>query len=87
MMNEKELLTQLEQMRNSTCEAIKRLEVPAFYRKNLEALEYAIQIIKEHRKSATKIRQLQRSLRARQKRYIRAWNCHAVPPKHSTNAV
>lgn len=82
-MKEKELLKYLEQMRASTGEAVKLLNPPSSYAKNFEALEDAIQIIKEHRKSTAKIRQLQRSLRAKQKRPIRAWNCHAVPPKHS----
>lgn len=80
-MKEKDILSQLEEMRVRTEEAIKWLEVPAFCRKNLEALENAIQIIKEYRKSATKIRQLQRSLRAKRNRSVRAWNGHASYPQ------
>ena len=64
-MTKKELLDQLEQMRNSTQEAIKWLDMPPSYGKNLEALEAAIQVVKERRKSSAKIRQLERSLRAR----------------------
>lgn len=70
-MTEKELLNQLEQMRNSTQEAIKWLDMPPSYCKNLEALKDAIQMVKEHRKSSAKIRQLKRSLRARDDRSIR----------------
>ena len=64
-MTKKELLDQLEQMRNSTQEAIKWLDMPPSYGKNLEALEEAIQIVKECRRSSAKIRQLKRSLRTR----------------------
>ncbi len=64
-MTKKELLDHLEQMRNSTQEAIKWLDMPPSYGKNLEALEAAIQVVKERRKSSAKIRQLERSLRAR----------------------
>lgn len=39
-MKKKELLRQLEQMRDSTREAIKWLDMPSFYGKNLEALEH-----------------------------------------------
>ncbi len=71
MMKEKELLAQLEEMRESTKEAIKRLDMPPVCRKNLDALESAIQAIKEHRKSDAKIRQLKRSLRAKDNRFVR----------------
>ena len=81
-MNEKEILNRLEQLRDSTQEAIKWLDIPSGYRKNVEALDGAIQLIKEHRKSNAKIRQLQRSLRARQNRAIRAWRGYTVPSKH-----
>ena len=70
-MTEKELLNQLEQMRDSTQEAIKWLDMPPSYGRNLEALEDAIQMVKEHRKSSAKIRQLKRSLRTRNDRFIR----------------
>lgn len=70
-MKEKEILSQLEQMRDSIREAIKWLDMPPAYGKNLEALEEAIRIVKEHRKAAAKIRQLKRSLQARQKRSVR----------------
>jgi len=70
-MTKKELLDQLEQMRNSTQEAIKWLDMPPSYGKNLEALEAAIQMVKEHRHSSVKIRQLKRSLRTRNDRFIR----------------
>ena len=70
-MTKKELLDHLEQMRNSTQEAIKWLDMPPSYGKNLEALEAAIQVVKERRKSSAKIRQLKRSLRARDDRFIR----------------
>ena len=70
-MTEKELLNQLKQMRDSTQEAIKWLDMPPSYGRNLEALEDAIQMVKEHRKSSAKIRQLKRSLRARDDRFIR----------------
>ena len=58
-------------MRDSTQEAIKWLDMPPSYGRNLEALEDAIQMVKEHRKSSAKIRQLKRSLRARDDRFIR----------------
>ena len=64
-MKEKDLLEQLKQMRDSMQEAIKWLDMPPSYGKNLEALEAAIQVVKERRKSSAKIRQLERSLRAR----------------------
>ena len=64
-MTKKELLNHLEQMRNSTQEAIKWLDMPPSYGKNLEALEEVIQMVKECRRSSTKIRQLKRSLRTR----------------------
>ena len=70
-MTKKELLNQLKQMRDSTQEAIKWLDMPPSYGRNLEALEDAIQMVKEHRKSSAKIRQLKRSLRARDDRFIR----------------
>ena len=70
-MTEKELLAQLELMRESTKEAIRWLDMPPVCRKNLDALESAIQAIKEHRKSDAKIRQLKRSLRARDNRSVR----------------
>ena len=76
-MKEKEILTQLDQMRNIMREKIKLLDMPLSYGRNLEALEYAIQIVKEHRKSTTKIRQLQRSLKAKHNRSIRSWNSYA----------
>lgn len=76
-MKEKELLTQLDQMRNIMREKIKLLDMPLSYGRNLEALENAIQIVKEHRKSTTKIRQLQRSLKAKQNRSVRSWNSYA----------
>ena len=64
-MKEKDLLEQLKQMRDSTQEAIKWLDMPPSYGKNLEALEEVIQMVKECRRSSTKIRQLKRSLRTR----------------------
>ena len=67
-MTEKEILSRLEQLRDSTQEAIKWLDMPSGYRKNVEALDGAIQIIKEHRKAAAKIWQLKRSLNAQQER-------------------
>ena len=70
-MTEKELLNQLEQMRDSTQETIKWLDMPSSYGRNLEALEDAIQMVKEYRRSNAKIRQLKRSLRARDDRSIR----------------
>ena len=70
-MKEKDLLEQLKQMRDSTQEAIKWLDMPPSYGKNLEDLEAAIQVVKERRKSSTKIRQLERSLRTRNDRFIR----------------
>lgn len=70
-MNEKEILRRLEQLRDSTQEAIKWLDMPSGYRKNVEALDGAIQLIKEHRKSNAKIRQLKRSIRVRNDRTIR----------------
>ena len=70
-MTEKELLNQLKQMRDSTQEAIKWLDMPPYYGRNLEALEDAIQMVKEHRRSNAKIRQLKRSLQARDDRFIR----------------
>ena len=70
-MKEKDILEQLEDMRESTKEAINRLNLPPVYRKNLDALEGAIQAIKEHRKSGAKIRQLKRSLRAKDNRSVR----------------
>ena len=51
-MNEKEILSWLEQLRDSKQEAIRWLNMPNGYRENAEALDGAIQIIKEHRKSA-----------------------------------
>ena len=70
-MKEKDLLEQLKQMRDSTQEAIKWLDMPPSYGRNLEALEAAIQMVKEHRRSSAKIRQLKRSLRTRNDRFIR----------------
>ena len=70
-MKEKDLLEQLKQMRDSTQEAIKWLDMPPSYGRNLEALEDAIQMVKEHRRSSAKIRQLKRSLRTRNDRFIR----------------
>ncbi len=70
-MKEKDLLEQLKQMRESTQEAIKWLDMPPSYGRNLEALEAAIQMVKEHRRSSAKIRQLKRSLRTRNDRFIR----------------
>ena len=70
-MTKKELLNHLEQMRNSTQEAIKWLDMPPSYGKNLEALEEAIQMVKEHRRSSAKIRQLKRSLQVKNDRSIR----------------
>ena len=70
-MKEKDLLEQLKQMRDSMQEAIKWLDMPPSYGKNLEALEAAIQVVKERRKSSAKIRQLKRSLRTRNDRFIR----------------
>ncbi len=70
-MKEKDLLEQLKQMRDSTQEAIKWLDMPPSYGRNLEALEDAIQMVKEHRRSSAKIRQLKRILRTRNDRFIR----------------
>ena len=70
-MKEKDLLEQLKQMRDSTQDAIKWLDMPPSYGKNLEALEAAIQMVKEHRRSSAKIRQLKRSLQVKNDRSIR----------------
>ena len=70
-MKEKDLLEQLKQMRDSTQEAIKWLDMPPSYGRNLEALEDAIRMVKEYRRSSAKIRQLKRSLQARDDRFIR----------------